>query len=203
MDSDSSINLQEKINEFESFLLQFKNPPKKNNESTKQYTYTRLGHFANAGSYYIPNGIDNAKFLNDYCELYKLLEKNNSTDFVMNFSEKQNEIGPFMVDFDFNFDSTKIKFDDTKFKKDENYVKEMIKHRYTEDDIKKIVLFINETFFKYFGLQEDEIICYLQEKPYASIKFEKNGNFKTIEDIQNVEGIGSKLYEEIKIYITT
>ena len=182
MDSDSSINLQEKINEFESFLLQFKNPPKKNNEPSKQFTYTRLGHFANAGSYFIPNGIDNAKFLNDYCELYKLLEKNNSTDFVMNFSEKQNEIGPFMVDFDFNFDSKKIKFDNTKFKEDENYRKEMLKHRYTEDDIKKIVLFINETFHKYFGLQEDEIICYLQEKPMVSIKFEKNGDFKCIKD---------------------
>lgn len=32
---------------------------------------------------------------------------------------------------------------------------------------------------------------------------ETKGKFKTIEDIQNVDGIGSKLYEEIKIYITT
>ena len=30
-----------------------------------------------------------------------------------------------------------------------------------------------------------------------------NGNFKSIEDIKNVEGIGDKLYEQIKIYITT
>lgn len=30
-----------------------------------------------------------------------------------------------------------------------------------------------------------------------------NGNFKNIEDIKNVEGIGDKLYETIKIYITT
>lgn len=32
---------------------------------------------------------------------------------------------------------------------------------------------------------------------------EKNGSFKTIEDIKNVEGIGDTLYETIKIYITT
>lgn len=32
---------------------------------------------------------------------------------------------------------------------------------------------------------------------------EENGNFKTIEDIKNIEGIGDKLYETIKIYITT
>ena len=43
-----------------------------------------------------------------------------------------------------------------------------------------------------------------EAKAKAIINYrEKNGNFKTIEDIQNVEGIGSKLYEEIKIYITT
>ncbi len=32
---------------------------------------------------------------------------------------------------------------------------------------------------------------------------ETKGSFKTIEDIKNVDGIGSKLYEEIKIYLTT
>lgn len=31
----------------------------------------------------------------------------------------------------------------------------------------------------------------------------KKGKFQKVEDIQNVDGIGSKLYEEIKIYITT
>ncbi len=31
----------------------------------------------------------------------------------------------------------------------------------------------------------------------------KNGNFKSIDEIQNVEGIGSKLYESIKTYLTT
>ena len=31
----------------------------------------------------------------------------------------------------------------------------------------------------------------------------ENGNFKSIEDIKNVEGIGDTLYETIKIYITT
>jgi len=32
---------------------------------------------------------------------------------------------------------------------------------------------------------------------------ETKGKFKQIQDIQNVDGIGSKLYEEIKIYLTT
>ena len=41
-------------------------------------------------------------------------------------------------------------------------------------------------------------------KATSIIKYrEANGNFKSIEDIQNVDGIGSKLYEEIKTYITT
>ena len=43
-----------------------------------------------------------------------------------------------------------------------------------------------------------------ESKAKAIIKYrEENGNFKNIEDIQKVDGIGSKLYEEIKIYITT
>ena len=32
---------------------------------------------------------------------------------------------------------------------------------------------------------------------------EKNGDFKSIEELLNVDGIGEKTYEEIKIYITT
>ena len=43
-----------------------------------------------------------------------------------------------------------------------------------------------------------------ESKAKAIINYrETKGNFKSIEDIQNVDGIGSKLYEEIKIYITT
>ena len=43
-----------------------------------------------------------------------------------------------------------------------------------------------------------------ESKAKAIIKYrEENGNFISIEDIQKVDGIGSKLYEEIKVYITT
>lgn len=43
-----------------------------------------------------------------------------------------------------------------------------------------------------------------EAKAKAIINYrERNGKFKNIEEIQNVDGIGSKLYEEIKIYITT
>lgn len=41
-------------------------------------------------------------------------------------------------------------------------------------------------------------------KAKAIIEYrEKNGEFKTIEDLKNVEGIGTKMYEAIKEYITT
>ena len=41
-------------------------------------------------------------------------------------------------------------------------------------------------------------------KAKSIIKYRnENGNFKSIEDIKNVEGIGDTLYETIKIYITT
>lgn len=43
-----------------------------------------------------------------------------------------------------------------------------------------------------------------ESKANAIINYrESNGKFNTIEDIKNVDGIGSKLYEEIKVYITT
>ncbi len=43
-----------------------------------------------------------------------------------------------------------------------------------------------------------------ESKAKAIIEYrEKNGKFNKIEDIKNVTGIGSKLYEEIKIFITT
>ena len=43
-----------------------------------------------------------------------------------------------------------------------------------------------------------------ESKANNIIKYRKEfGNFKTIEDIKNVEGIGDTLYETIKIYITT
>ena len=43
-----------------------------------------------------------------------------------------------------------------------------------------------------------------ESKAKSIIEYRNNkGNFKTIQDIQNVTGIGSKLYEEIKAYITT
>ena len=42
-----------------------------------------------------------------------------------------------------------------------------------------------------------------ESKALAIINYRKeNGLFKTIEDIKNVSGIGDKIFEEIKAYIT-
>ena len=43
-----------------------------------------------------------------------------------------------------------------------------------------------------------------ESKAKSIVEYRKNnGLFKSIEDIKNIEGIGDKLYETIKIYITT
>ena len=43
-----------------------------------------------------------------------------------------------------------------------------------------------------------------ESKAKAIIEYRnKNGNFKSIEELLNVSGIGEKLYEEIKVFITT
>ena len=43
-----------------------------------------------------------------------------------------------------------------------------------------------------------------ESKAKSIVEYRKtNGNFESIEDIKNVDGIGDKLYETIKVYITT
>jgi len=55
------------------------------------------------------------------------------------------------------------------------------------------------------SVEELQIISGIGESKAKSIvEYRKNnGLFKSIEDIKNVEGIGDKLYETIKVYITT
>ena len=55
------------------------------------------------------------------------------------------------------------------------------------------------------SVQELQTITGIGEsKAKSIIEYRKNnGLFESIEDIKNVEGIGDKLYETIKVYITT
>ena len=52
--------------------------------------------------------------------------------------------------------------------------------------------------------QLEELPGIVSSKAKAIIEYrEKNGKFETIEDLQKVEGIGIKMYEAVKEYITT
>lgn len=160
--------IKECIDNFENFLKKF-------STNGKKYTYTRIGKYPYSGSYDIPPGINNTLFINKYCELCKLLYKNKSYDYVLNFSECQQDmiVGPLMLDLDFEFKN--INYDESKRDL-------LIQHRYSENDIKIVVEFINSILINYFEIQEESIVAYIQEKPYACIKYDKNGNFSRIKD---------------------
>jgi len=94
----------------------------------------------------------------------------------MNFSQKQKEIGPLMLDVDLDFDKTVIQVDE------DTDLKALEQHRYNEDDITCIIECINSILHNFFEIGDDNIYAYLQEKPYASIKYDKNGDFHCLKD---------------------
>ena len=171
------------LEEFEDYINQYviqKGDKDQNGE--KIYNVTRVGKYPNSGSYCIPDGISNTKFFNLYIQLYNSLGLKQykippkEIPYVMNFSQKQKEIGPLMLDIDLDFDKTVIHVDDN------TDIKTLEHHRYNEDDITCIIEYINSLLHQFFEIGDDNIYAYLQEKPYASIKYDKNGKFHCIKD---------------------
>lgn len=173
MTSKQNNTIQKAINDFISFISQFIVP------KGQEYNYTRIGKYPNSGSYFIPDGINNAQFINKYSELYELLSRDGKlSEYVFNFSAKPKDIGPLMTDYDFEFAPGTINFN-------LDHINDHLKHKYTEEDIKDVISFMNSLIIKYFDIPEDEIIAYVQEKPYATIKYDdKDGKhiFKGIKD---------------------
>ena len=165
------------LEEFEDYINQFAIQ-----KGDKSYNVTRVGKHPNSGSYCIPDGISNTKFFNLYIQLYNSLGLKQfkippkEIRYVMNFSQKQKEIGPLMLDVDLDFDKTVIQVDE------DTDLKTLEQHRYNEDDITCIVEYINAILHNFFEIGDDNIYAYLQEKPYASIKYDKNDEFHCIKD---------------------
>ena len=142
------------ISDFTNFINQFKIY-----RYNQEYNISRLGPCPN--KFYI-NGVNNVKFFNKYIQLYYYLGLNNfkippkDIPYIMNFSQKQQEIGPLMLNINFKFDSSVINKDLS--------INKLKNHKYTEDDIKNIVLYINSLLHKYFNIKDDYIYAYLQEK---------------------------------------
>ena len=161
------------ITDFTNFINQFKVF-----RYNQKYNISRIGYCPN--KYYISDEMDNVKFFNKYIQLYSYLGLNNfkippkDIPYIINFSQRQQEIGPLMLNIDFKFDSSVINKNLS--------INELKNHKYTEDDIKNIVLYINSLLHKYFNIKDDEIYAYLQEKPYTSIYYDNEENIKYIKD---------------------
>jgi len=168
------------LEEFEDYINQYAIQ-----KGDKNYNVTRVGKHPNSGSYCIPDGISNTKFFNLYIQLYNSLGLKQykippkDIKYVMNFSQKQKDIGPLMLDVDLDFDKTVLKINKTP---DKDTIKILEHHRYNEDDITCIVEYINSLLHQFFEIGDDNIYAYLQEKPYASIKYDKNDEFHCLKD---------------------
>ena len=117
MTSEQNNTIQHAIDDFTSFISQYivqKGQP---------YNYTRIGKYPNSGSYFIPDGIDNAQFINKYCELHNLLSRyGKQSEYILNFSAKPKDIGPLMTDYDFDFAPETINFNP-------NNISDCLKHK--------------------------------------------------------------------------
>ena len=111
------------------------------------FTHTYVGDNP-TGKYYIATGIEQQKFL----ELYSQIAE--KTDLTL--SEKQQEVGPLMTDYDFKFTGE---------------YKERI---YAIGDIERVVKIINKLIHKYLDIKTDNIVAYVTEKKHPSIKYEKD-----------------------------
>ncbi len=165
-----SNNIVTEFNRFLSLHLS-----KNNIENPNLFTHTRVGY--PGGSFYIKPGEDQQKFLNLYSDVLKYKYRNEKgKDIILNFSEKQGRIGPLMTDYDFEFNNKVVDYEKNKDNED------FLKHRYNEDDIIIIIKYINNLIFEYFDIDEKEINAYVLEKNSATLKFDKNKNFKYIKD---------------------
>ena len=168
-----------KIDEFTEYINQFAV-----SKGDKNYNITRVGAYPNSGSFNIPDGINSTKFFNLYIQLYnslnltkyKIPPKSTQIKYVMNFSQRQKELGPLMLDVDLDFDKSVIQIDEN------TDITMLEKHRYNEDDIIHIVEYINSLLHQFFEIGDDNIYAYLQEKPYTSIKYDKNNEFHCLKD---------------------
>lgn len=116
---------------------------KYNKERGDVLTHTTYGSSTNRGSFSIPD-----EKMDEFYNLYvKCLHKHE-----LNVIERQKEIGPYLIDIDFNFD------------------KSLSKRQYTLDDIKNIISVFHDVANKYYYTEESTLLAFVMEKKYPSKK---------------------------------
>ena len=136
----------------------------KRTDNKEDTTHTRVGK--PSGKYCIKTKKDYDKFMELYASVCELVRPNGQRWVSLNLSEKQQEIGPLMTDYDFEFD------------------KEHVKRMYKLSDIKYVTKKINELIKKYVIIDDEDIIAYVTEKDSPSIEYDKISDEMTRSDIE-------------------
>lgn len=147
------------IDEFSKFISKY------STFLSHNYNVVRAGDFPNNKTFYIPDDIFYNDFINYYSRMFTYLSSCKTMEYIFNFSQKQQNIGPLMLNIDFKFNETD--FD------------ESINHFYNEDDILNIIKYVNSLIKQYFEISD--IKCYLQEKSKMTVIL-KNDKIKYIKD---------------------
>jgi len=89
------------------------------------------------------------------------------SEYYLNLSEKQKDIGPLMTDYDFEFDGTHPK------------------REYTIETIKYIIKTINKILREYIDIVKDDIIAYVTEKEHPTVVRENDDEKSPIKKVKD------------------
>lgn len=139
-DDSMKTDLEEKNAKFKAFL-----EARRVSGKDKNFTHTKVSN-CDSGKYYIESGKDNVMFQKLYCDIFKFYHQA--------LSEKQQNIGPLMTDYDFEFGEDN---------------KERV---YTLDDIVRTIQVLNEIIYDTLEVDKDDIKAYVTEKKFPTIEYE-------------------------------
>lgn len=167
------ISFEESITRYNNLINQFNRFLATMYTKDDVFTHVRVGD--PGGKYNIQNPEEFLKYYKAILQVKEIIKnkyKNNFNDnnkkllqhYRFNFAEKPKDIGPYMSDYDFEFELP-ANYDSSNKKK--------LKHYYTPDDIKLIVEVLNQNIYKYFDIEKKDIKAYICEKPRPTVKEDK------------------------------
>lgn len=134
----------------------------------EEYTHVRVGY--PSGKFNIVKESEWV-FMRLYTEILDvhrqgLLSFKEYPDVTLNFAEKQGEVGPLMLDFDFKFNNN-----------EENSVRQ-----YTKNLVSEVISIVSRYIYELLYLDEDDIEAYLLEKKRPTPEYNKNNELVGYKD---------------------
>lgn len=142
MSDNTEVEWKERMDAFNTFL-----ESRRVSGANAEYTHTRVSNEP-SGKFCIKTGADNAMFLKLYCDVFSHTVPN------LTLAEKQQNVGPLMTDYDFEFDA-------------EN--KERI---YDIEVISRVVKILNQIVYETLDIEEDMVKAFVTEKGHPTIEYE-------------------------------